>query len=82
MVDARYTIRIKWGNEITIKILEWLVEIGTFAKEGLKTGKRLEKICIDSIQEIYNTAIQYKNYSVALVAADSEVRLDQNLMTH
>lgn len=74
MVNAGHIIARKLDDEIPLNILEWMVEIGEFAAED-KAMKNLVRNNIDHIDEIFNTAIQYENYSVALVAADSEVKL-------
>jgi tetratricopeptide (TPR) repeat protein len=74
MLSAGHIITRKLDDEIPSNILEWMVEIGEFAAEN-KAMKNLVRINMDYINEIYNTAIEYGNYSVALVAADAEIKL-------
>lgn len=77
MLNGTHIIAKKWDNDILLNILKWLVEIGEFAIEE-KNTKKLEKTILDHIQQICNTAINYKNESIALEACNSELKLRPN----
>ena len=79
----KYTIKIKWGNEITVKMvsLEWLITLKKYKKTGQKSFKITLAFFLDVKVCDLHTVSWLTNYMTADRMLRSNIKLEQSLAT-